>query len=464
MQIAILNGIYGKDTPDLARSYPINMVPVVTDTGINKGYLRSAPGAIRTATVTGADRGGIVWQDTHYRVIGKMLVTVAAGGTTTAIGDVGEGGPVSMAYSFDRLAIASAGKLFYLFEDDLIEVTDPDLGDAFDVIWVDGYFMTTDGTSLVVTELSDPEAVDPLKYGSSEADPDPVIGLTELRGEVFALNRNTIEVFNNRGTTGFPFGRNRGAQIPKGTVGRKAFAKFVETFAFCGSGRNEPPAVYLAGAGQGIKISPPELDADLAKLTVDELATVHVEARTMNGIQELLVHLPTLTWVYGWTASQQLDIPVWYRLAGGKWMDEPYRPRNFTLFGSKCWCGATGAIGYLDDAETMVFGRETGYQFDSALLYNAGAGAIVHDLQLVPLTGRAELSDKPYITMAWTQDGLTYSSEQSAMLGSQGSRDTRPSWRRLGKFRNWRGLRFRGIASAPVAFLRLEAQLEGLAW
>jgi hypothetical protein len=57
----------------------------------------------------------------------------------------------------------------------------------------------------VVTELSNPLAVNPLKYGSSEVDPDPVVALIKLRNEVYALNRNTIEVFDNVGGELFPF-------------------------------------------------------------------------------------------------------------------------------------------------------------------------------------------------------------------------------------------------------------------
>jgi hypothetical protein len=66
------------------------------------------------------------------------------------------------------------------------QVTDPDLGVVLDVVWVDGYFMTTDGEFLVVTELTDPTQVNPLKYGSSEVDPDPVVALLKLRNEVYA--------------------------------------------------------------------------------------------------------------------------------------------------------------------------------------------------------------------------------------------------------------------------------------
>ena len=152
------------------------------------------------------------------RVLGTKLVEVSSTGAVTTLGDVGGGGLVTFDYSFDRLAIASGGNLFYWDGSTLTQVTDPDLGAVVDMCWIDGYFMTTDGEFLIVTELSDPTQVNPLKYGSSEADPDPVVALLKLRNEVYALNRNTIEVLDNVGGEFFPFARIDGAQFQKGTV------------------------------------------------------------------------------------------------------------------------------------------------------------------------------------------------------------------------------------------------------
>jgi hypothetical protein len=49
--------------------------------------------------------------------------------------------------------------------------------------------------------LNDPTAVDPLKYGSSEADPDPILAIRKIRNEVYALNRHTVEVFDTEEET-----------------------------------------------------------------------------------------------------------------------------------------------------------------------------------------------------------------------------------------------------------------------
>jgi len=462
-QLAILSGIYAKETPDFARSVPVNLIPVAqpgdgNGTGISKGYLRLAHG-IRQVHESPADRGGAIYGTRHIRVVGEQVVEV----TDTSLSVLGkiadDGKPVTFAEGFGRLGIASAGRLYYLSNAGFDQVTDPDLGTVLSVTWSDGYFITTDGSYIVVTELSDPSSVDPLKYGSSEADPDPIVAVMALRGEVYALNRYSIEKFINGGGTGFPFQRSRGSQIPKGCVGPHAFTPFVETFAFCGSSRNETPSIHLGGAGQAIKISPQELDAELAKLTDEQLAVVELEAMQDSGLNQLMVHLPTGSWIYHWSASQLLDVPVWSKLQGGAAADQSYPVRHFTLVSGVWWCGSSGALGVVDDHIATVMGQPAAFRFDTPCAYNEGAGAIVNSLELIPLDGRGDVTG---VSMAYTDDGRTYSNERYLASGTVGDRDSRMQWRRLGKFRRWRSFRFRGIASAPIAFARLDANLEPL--
>jgi hypothetical protein len=467
MQLAILSGVYSQTGPDFERSYPLNLVPNAEETGISSGYLRSAPGVDTFATGRGKDGGGIVWNGVLYRISGTKLIKVADDGTVTLIGTLGGTGQGAMTYSFDRLAVARNNNL-YLYDTThgFVQVTDADLGSVIDLVWMDGYFITTDGTSIVVTELTDPTSVDPLKYGSSEADPDPVMGLGTRRGELVAFNRSTTEFFFNAGTTGFPFERNRGAQIDKGAVGTHAKCRFLETYAMVGSGRNEQPQVYLLGEGQAEAISTREIDRMLADLDDDELASIVCESREGAGAKELYVHLPYQTLVYSQAASQALQTPVWYLLASGTDAVDTsaYRPRNFTLAYGGWHCGDISgpSLGVLTDAHDNQFGQQTAWQFDAQLTYSQGKGGVCHALELVGFYGRADPGVEPRAFMSWTDDGVQYSQERAARLGFTGQRQLRVAWRRNGFFRNWRSFRFRGLSGTPVSFSRLEAELEAL--
>jgi hypothetical protein len=464
MQIPILNGVYTDQVADFRTSYPRNLVPVPKRTGISEGYLRPGDGIALFGTGPGVDRGAINWNGVCYRVMGTKLVRVNSDGTVQVLGDVGYGGQVTMDNGFDRLAIWSGGRLYYWDGATLAQVTDPDLGVAIDGRWIAGYYLSTDGTSLIVTELNDPFSINPLKYGSAEADPDPILAVDELRNEAYALGRYSIEVFNNIGGTGFPFQRIDGAQVTRGVIGTHAYAQFLESFAFLGSGRGEAPAVWLMGSGSSSKISTREIDTILAAWGEEVLAQVVVETRVDKGHQQLLMHLPDECWVYDAAASSVVGEPVWFSLDSGLGAPSMYRARNL------CWCydrwivgdpGGT-SIGTLVTDAASHLGGTIGWEFGTLVIYNEGRGAIVHELELVALTGRVDANADPVIWTSYSLDGQTWSQERPAKVGKQGERGKRIAWRTQGWMRNFRMQRFRGTSDARISIARLEAQLEPL--
>lgn len=465
MQIPVLNGIYTDSAAaDFRTSYPRNLVPVPKGQGISNGYLRPADGLQQIGVGPGNDRGGIVWSGVLYRVMGTKLVRVDSAGAVAVLGDVGDGGPVSMDYGFDRLAIASGGRLYYWTGSGLVQVTDPDLGTVVDVKWIDGYFMTTDGTSIVTTDLQDPLSVNPLHYGSAEADPDPIMAVDELRTEAYAFGRYTVEVYQNVGGVGFPFQRIEGAQVGKGIMGTHAYCPLGDTFMFTGSGRGEAPAVYQMVPGNVQKVSTREIDQILAGYTDTQLAAIVMETRVDKHHQHVLIHLPDRCLVYDTIGSKALEEPVWFSLDSGGLTPSTYRARGLTWCYGKWFCGdpTSSAIGVLVDDVSSHFGRSVGWDFGTMILYNDGNGSIVHELELVCLTGRVALGDDPIIWTQYTLDGVTWSQERPARAGRQGQRAQRICWRSQGKMQHWRVQRFRGTSDSHLAIARLEAQVEPL--
>jgi len=463
-QIAILSGIYTDTAADWRTSYPVNLTPVPKDEGISKGYLRPAEGIVQQGTGPGIDRGGINWKGTHYRVMGTKLISISSLGVVTEIGDVGGTGQVSFDYSFERLAIASSGSLYYLTGTTLAQVTDADLGAALDVIWVDGYFMTTDGEFIVVTDLDDPFAINPLKYGSSEADPDPIVALVKLQNEPYALNRYTIEVFDNVGGDLFPFQRIESAQIQKGVIGTHACCEFADTIAFMGSGRNEAPAIYLGVNSVATKISTREVDQILLEYTEAELALSVLESRIDKGHQHLWVSLPDRTLVYDLSGSAAVQQPLWFVLTSGLDGFEQYRAKNLVWVFDKWMCAdpTSTKFGYLDSSLSTQFGDKARWEFGTTIVYNGGNGAIFHQLELVCLTGRVAFGIDPTISTSYSIDGETWSQEKFISIGTIGNRTKRIVWFQQGLMRNWRIQRFKGNSDSHIAIARLEALLEPL--
>lgn len=464
MQIPILSGVYTDESSDIRTSYPRNLLPVVDENGISQGYLRPADGIKFFGQGTGSDRGGINWNDECFRVMGTSLIKVLADGSHVVIGDVGGSGQVIFDYGFTYLAIVSSGLLYLYDGATLAQVTDPDLGNVIDVVWVDGYFMTTDGEFLIVTELTDPFSIKPLKYGSSEADPDPVKALVKIRNEVYALNRHTIELFNNIGGSGFPFDRIEGAQIEKGCVGTHAACVFMETVAFVGSGFNEAISVYLGSNGQVVKLSTREIDKILASYNIVQLSDIVCETRVGEGYEHLMIRLPDQTLVYDATASKLNGTPVWLTLTSSILGTGLYRGQNLTRCYDKWIVGdpLSSNMGYLVDDIATHYDDETGWEFGTTIIYNEGRGLIFHELELVCLTGRVKVGVNPSVWTQYSLDGETWSQEKVRTAGKTGERSKRISWLKQGSMQNWRIQRFRGTSESHLTISRLEARIEPL--
>lgn len=466
MQVPILNGIYTNTAGDFRVEYPRNMVPIALKEGISDGYFRPADGIVGLGTGPGIDRGGIEWNNLLYRVMGTKLVSISSLNVVTVIGDVGGTGQVTFDYSFDYLAIASGGNLFlYRPSTGLQQVTDPDLSTVVDVVWVDGYFMTTDGEFLIVTELNNPFAVNPLKYGSSEADPDPVLALLKVRNEVYALNRHTIEVFDNVGGSLFPFQRVEGAQVQRGVIGTHACCAFMESIAFVGGGRNEAPAVWLIAGSNAQKISTREIDLILEEFTESQLSQIVVESRVDKGYRHLYIHLPDRTLVFDAAGTTQVGTPVWFTLTSSIVGKSQYRAKNLVWAYNRWNVGdpLSVSFGYLTDTISSHWGQLNGWEFATIILYNESRGLIFHELELVALTGNSTFGADPSIFTSYTEDGLTYSQERVCKAGVTGVRGKRLSWLQQGRMRQWRAQKFRGTSDAQLSVARLEVRVEPLA-
>ena len=468
MQIPILNGVFTDTAPDFRQSYPVNMVPVALRNGISNGYLRPGDGVVQYATGPGIDRGGIEWQGDCYRVMGTKLVEVSSTGSVSVLGDVG--GPttdlVTFTYSFDRLAIASGGRLYYYSPSlGLIQVTDPDLGTVLDVVWVDGYFMTTDGEFLVVTELTDPTQVNPLKYGSSEIDPDPIVAVIKIRNEIYAINSNTIEVFDNVGGDFFPFNRIDGAQVQKGAVGTHACCEFMQRVAMVGSGRGEAPSVYLAANATTEKIATREIDQILESYTEAVLSQILVESRVEKDHTFLYIHLPDKTLVFDGMTSAAMQQPVWFVLTTTTVGFAQYRVRNFVWVYDKWLVGdpQSSNLGTISEDISSHWGQIVRWEFGTTIVYNESLGAVFHQMELISLTGSVALGLDPTISTSYSVDGKTYSQDRFIKVGTIGSPAKRLVWFQQGFMRNWRIQRFRGTSDAHISVARLEAQIEPMA-
>ena len=120
-------------------------------------------------------------------------------------------------------------------------------------------------------------------------------------------------------------------------------------------------------------------------------------------------------------------------------------------------------IGYLVQDIGSHWGEQVYWQFGTLIIYADGKGALMLQLELVSLTGSVALGANPQISTSYSVNGLSYSQERSIAVGTIGS-NKRLSWFQQGHMRNFRIQRFRGNSDAHVSFVRLEAEIEALAY
>jgi len=469
MQIPILNGIYADSTPELRTAYPVNLMPVPKVSGISNGFLRPGDGIVANGTGPGIDRGGINWNGEVYRVMGTKLVEISSTGAVTILGDVGGGGLVTFDYSFDELAVVSGGQIFFWNGTTLTQGNYPlvSIGPIIDFCFIDGRYMLTDGERLFLTDIGDPFVIGAFAFEEPIADPDPVTSLLRLRNEVYAINRYTMEVYDNLGTAvPFPYGTISGAQVQKGCVGVQACCIYLDQVAFLGGGRNEAPGIYTAASATTQKISTQEIDNILLDYTEAQLSLIKIEARNDKNHEHLYVHLPDQTLVYDATASQALQTPVWFILVSTLSGIAQYRARNMVWAYDKWLVGdpQSNSIGYLVQDTGHHWGQQVRWEFGTIIAYNEGNGAIFNRLELVSLTGSVALGKNPQISTSYSINGLAWSQDKSIAVGTTGNTAKRLAWFQQGHMRNWRIQRFRGDSDAHISFVRLEAQIEPLAY
>jgi hypothetical protein len=157
---------------------------------------------------------------------------------------------------------------------------------------------------------------------------------------------------------------------------------------------------------------------------------------------------------------------VWFSLTSSTVGFSQYRARNLVYAYDKWLVGdpQSNNIGYLVDNISTHWGQIVRWEFGTLIVYNESNGAIFNELELVSLTGRVALGVDPIITTSYSVDGMAWSQDRALRVGRIGNTTKRLAWFQQGHMRNWRIQRFRGDSQAHLSFVRLEAQIEPLAY
>lgn len=449
---------------DYRDALPVNMFAVKKNVLSAQGYLLMQDGIDLFAEGSGIDRGAVYNErfGTQYRVSGEKLISVEMDGTVSELGSI-PGNLQSRLedfYSFNTQGVI-ADNNFYLYDPigGFRSVTDPDLGEPIDGIWVDGYYFMTDGEYLFHTDIADEEAIDPLKFATAEFMPDPSLGLAKTQdNKVLVFGRYSLEYFVNDSSTNFAFVRIPTRAQKIGIVATHAKCETKSGFCIVGGRKQESVSVHIIQVGSSEKIATREVDKLIGKYTEPELADIRVETREDKAVSFILIHLPEETLCYNQSVAETFGKEVaWSLLRSGNKIENNYRAINFVFDArTSLWaCGDkfSGKIGQLNELITTHYDDLVEWELFSPFIRLEKLSIDSLEIQTIP--GFTDFKDGT-VALSLTYDGIFYGTEIWMEYGEKQNYNQRFIQRMLGYVPDWVGIKFRGSSKTKMAFGLLE--------
>ena len=454
--ITLLQGENHGIETDYRDLLPVNMYPVMKEVLGAQGYMMAYSGLDLFATGNGIDRGGFYndREAEHFRVSGTKFISVSTSGKVTNLGNIAGTGQASMPYSFNTQAIIVNLRMFlYDSSGGFREVTDTDLGDPIDGIWVNSVYFLTDGEYIYHTDVADEESIDPLKFATAEFMPDKSLGISKTQdNKVMVWGRYTVEYFIDIRAdvpdTNFGFQRveNRAQKI--GIVSTHAKTEISDTWFIVGGRKDESVSVHAVSVGGAQKIATREVDKILEQYTEPELSDIRVESRTEKGTTFVIFNLPNETLCFMPTMGS------WIVLKTGLDDNAIYRGIN-GIFDARIgkWVYGdrfNGNLGLLDDTIfTQYDSNPQEWILYSPLLKLESQSIDSVEIETIP--GFNDEGDAS-VFISLTYNAVTYGTEIIADYGSAGDYAQRFIKRRLGYVSDNVGFKFRGATRSKMAF------------
>jgi hypothetical protein len=505
MKTPILGSSYVARSINAADNRMVNLFPeVIPEGGKEPGFLNRAPGLkLQRAVGTGPIRALWAHQTNgadFYVVSGtEVFKMTSLTAIPVKLGDVADGGPVSIADNGTQLFFACNGPSYIYNEatNEFKQITDPDFPGAATVGYLDGYFVFNEPNSqrIWVTALLDGTSIDPLDFASAEGSPDGLVAVNIDHREAWLFGTDSVEVWYDVGGTDFPLQRIQGAFNEIGCVAAFSIAKLDNSLYWLGTDARGQGIVYKANGYAGQRVSTHAIEYAIAQYGNISDALAYTYQQEGHGFYVLTFPSANATWVYD-AATQ-----AWHERAG-------LVNGAFTRHRSNCQCNFGG--------ETVVGDFENGniYTFDLDVYSDNGQAqkwlrswralptgqnnlkrTAHHSLQLDAETGVGlngltndisvflvtEAEDNlitesgdfilssitqipiepPQAMLRWSDDGgHTWSSEHWTSMGRIGEYGHRTIWRRLGMTLKLRDRVYEVSGTDPVKIAIVGAELQ----
>lgn len=414
--------------------------------------LSRTPGISLWATVgTGPIYGLLHALGALFVVSGTKLYRVDAFGTATLLGDVGAISSIDMDANTDSVVVVNTPNAFYWNGTVFGQITDVDFTSrgAGDVEFINNYLLFREPNSgrFFGADLGSATSFDSLQFATSEANPDELVGMKVDHVQVILLGEESVEVWDNNGSPGFPFARAVNGYVEIGCFNGRSVAK-------C-----DNSVFWLAN--------------DYTVRRLDGVTPVRI---SNHGIEKL-IQGATISTANAFSYSQEghlfyvlsfNEVTVVYDATTGKWHERQ-------TFGLNNWSASAhanafgyelvghsqnGSIGILSKTVYAEWGATQRMSWVYEAIYADGARSVHDSIEVVLKTGVGLTTGQgsaPEMMLDYSDDsGLTWISLPNKSIGRIGKYRTRVRWRKCGSTDSARA--YRGAISDPIEVQMVDTQ------
>jgi hypothetical protein len=378
-----------------------------------------------------------------FAVSGSEVFRITSGGTITNIGTMtGTPGKVMLSNNGTQLFILDLngnGWIVEYSEDDeewqLNKITSEGYQLASSVCFLDGYFILSkqESQQFFFSNINEGTIFDALDFSTAMWEPDKLVSVFSFNGQIVMFGTQTIEFYQDTGSSPLPFQRINGASIEKGCAARGSIAKNANNLLFLGNDR----IVYQLNGYQLSKISTYPIEKEIESYSQKEIDNCLSFIYIQDGHITYILNFPDAnkTWCYDLTTG------LWHERGSvniNKITMESWNANCYEFFNSNNLVGDknSGKIYELDLDTYTENGLPIISEATSMTLFNNTKRTIVHKFQMDIESGQGITTGQginPKIMMQFSKDGgFTYSSQLWRDIGAKGEYKTRAIWRNIG--------------------------------
>jgi hypothetical protein len=429
--------------------------------------LYGTPGMTLRATLgTSPVRGCIRMGTLTYWVAGDTVYKMDSAYTATSLGIIGTStGRVGMAHNGTEVLIVDGAKGWLATSTTLTEVVDVDFPDGVTfAVYLDNYFLVLgDGTQKLYwcETPGSGSAWNGLDFGSSEGNPDALIGAVVDHREIWLFGSESVEVWVNTGDAAAPFQRSGNTLVEQGAASGWSCQSIDNSVFWLGANKDGDGIVFRSQGYTPVRISTHALETAMRGYST--ISDAFGYALQLDGHVFYALTFPTAdaTWLYD-ASTQQWTEWLWYESGP----NEFHRHRaNCHVFANRKHLVGDWETGEVYSLEPDVY-KDAGDTIKrirrTQTLRKGGSRLFFGDLNVEIETGVANADEaSPEIMLRYSNDdGHSWSNEKTKSIGATGEYGKRVKFGPTGATKSGKGRVWELSITDPVKFALFGADVE----